>query len=95
MNLDVTVFLKKLFTWNKGWAYVINFDKYNSIGTHLVTLSVNDENVTYFDSSRVEHTPKEIKKFVGNKNVTKNIYRIHAYDSIICIYFVLDLLILC
>ena len=56
---------------------------------------MNGENVTYFDSSGVEHIPKEIKKFIGNKNVTKNIYRIHAYDSIICIYFVFDLLILC
>ena len=32
---------------------------------------VNDNNAIYFDSFGVEHIPKEIKKFKGNKNVTK------------------------
>ena len=41
----------------------------------------------YFDSFGVEHIPKEIKKFEGNKNITTNIYRIQAYDSIMCGYF--------
>ena len=48
---------------------------------------VNDNNVTYFDSLQVDHTPKEIRKFIGNKNITTNIYRIQTYDSIICGYF--------
>ena len=34
-----------------------------------------------------EHIPKEISKFIGNKNSTTNIYRIQVYDSIICGYF--------
>ena len=42
---------------------------------------------TYFESFGVEHIPKEIKKFVGNKNVTTNIYRIQENDSIIYGYF--------
>ena len=29
--------------------------------------------ITYFDSFGVDHIPKEIKKFVGNKNVITNI----------------------
>ena len=41
----------------------------------------------YFDSFGVEHIPKEIKKFTGNKNIITNIYRIQAYNSIICRYF--------
>ena len=44
---------------------------------------VNDNNVTYFDSFGVEHTPKEIQKFVGNKNI----YSTQAYNSIIFGYF--------
>ena len=40
----------------------------------------------YFDSFGVEHIPKEIKKFLGNKSITANIFRIQAYDSIICGY---------
>ena len=47
---------------------------------------LNDNNVTYFDSFGVVHIPKEIKKFIGNKNVT-NIYRIQADDLIMCGYF--------
>ena len=43
-------------------------------------------NVTYFDLFVVEHVPNEIKKFIGNKTKT-NIFRIQAYDSIMCGYF--------
>ena len=48
---------------------------------------MNGDNETYFDSFRVEYIPKKIKKFIGNKNIIKNIYRIQANDSIICGYF--------
>ena len=30
---------------------------------------------------------KKFKKFIGNRNVVTNIYRIQAYDSIMCGYF--------
>ena len=76
-------------------AYVINIDQFKSIGTHWIILYVNAENLTYFDSLGIEHIPKEIRKFIGNKNVKTNIYRIQAFDSIICGYIALDLLILC
>ena len=48
---------------------------------------INDHNVTYFDSFGVEHIPKEIKKFIANKNIITNIYRIQAYDSVMCGHF--------
>ena len=48
---------------------------------------MNAENVTYFDSFRVEYIPKEIKNFIRNKNRKINIYKMQAYDSIICGYF--------
>ena len=38
-------------------------------------------NSIHFDSFRVERIPKEIKKFIDNKNIVTNIYRIQAYDS--------------
>ena len=53
----------------KDGAYVINLDEYELKGTHWIALYVNDNNVTYFDSFGVEHIPKEIKKFIGKKNV--------------------------
>ena len=70
----------------KNGAYVINRDEYSDIGTHWIALWMND-NAAYFDSFGVEHIPKEIKKFIGNKNIIANIFRIQSYDSIMCGYF--------
>ena len=36
---------------------------------------------------KFEHIPKDIRKYIGNKNIIRNIYRIQAYHSIICRYF--------
>ena len=55
----------------------------------------NNNNVTYFDSFGVEHIPKEIKEFINcplssalqNKKITTNIFKIQAYDSVMCGYF--------
>ena len=71
----------------KDGAYVINLDEYSDIGTHRVALWVNNNNVTYFDSFGVEHIPKKIIKFIENRNINTNIFRIQAYDSIMCGYF--------
>ena len=43
---------------------------------------INDDKVTYFDGFEVEYIPKEIWKFIEYKNVTANIYGIHAYNSV-------------
>ena len=51
----------------KDGDYLINLDKYKSIGMHWIALYVNGDNVTYFDSFGVEHTPKDIKKIIENK----------------------------
>ena len=72
----------------KDGAYVINLDEYSDIGTHWVVLYVHNDDVTYFDSFGVEHIPKEIKAFIDRSlSITTNIFRIQAYDSIMCRYF--------
>ena len=81
----------------KNGAYVINLDECRDIGTHWVALYENNKTIIYFDSFGVEHIPKEIMKFIGNeqsssakarsKKIITNIYRIQAYDSIMCGYF--------
>ena len=80
----------------KDGAYVINIDEYFDIGTHLVALYVINNDVTYFDSFGVEYIPKEIKTFINRSlsiflrpplRVTTSIFRIQAYDSIMCGYF--------
>ena len=79
----------------KDGAYVINLDEYSDIGTHWIALYVKNNDITYFDSFGVEHIPIEIKAFIGrssfsallNKSIKTNIFRIQAYDSIMCGYF--------
>ena len=48
---------------------------------------MNGNNVTYLDDFGVEHIPKEIEKFIVNKSIITNIYRIQASDSRMCGYF--------
>ena len=48
---------------------------------------VQNDDVIYFDSFGVEHIPKEIRTFISNQNIKTNIFRIQAYDSIMCGYF--------
>ena len=48
---------------------------------------MNSDNIVNFDRFGVDHILKEIKQFIGNKNIIANIYRIQIYVSIICEYF--------
>ena len=67
-------------------AYVIN--EYESIETHWIALFVNGNNIIHFDSYGVYHIPiKKTKKFIVNKNIIINTYRLQAYSLIICGYF--------
>ena len=71
----------------KDGTYVTNLDEHCDIGTQWIALYVNTKTVAYFDSFGVEHIPKEMKNFINNKNIIANIFRIQAYDSIMCGYF--------
>ena len=71
----------------KDGAYIINLREYEWMEAHRIALYFNDNTVTYFNSFGVEQIPTEIRKFIGNKNIITNIYRIQAYDSIMCGYF--------
>ena len=73
----------------KKGAYVINLDEYENTGTHWVSLFVKTNEAIYFDSFSIEHIPKEINKFINN-DIKSNIFRIQAYDSIMCGYFCIE-----
>ena len=68
-------------------GYVINLDEYEDAGTHWIALYFKNEKVVYFDGFGVEHVPKEIIKFIKNKGIIANIFRLQAYYSIMCGYF--------
>ena len=74
------------FTTRKWY---VNLDEYADVGTYWIALYANVTNneVIYFDSFGVEHVPEEIKKYIGNKKIKTNIFRIQAYNSIMCGYF--------
>ena len=55
-------------------------------------MNVQNNDVLYFDSFRVEQIPKDIKTFIGNINMKTNVFRIQTYDLIMCRVFVLNLL---
>ena len=73
----------------KKGAYVINLDEYENTGTHWVCLFVKTKYTVYFDSFGVEHIPRQINKFINN-NIKSNIFRMQAYDSIMCGYFCIE-----
>ena len=62
-------------------AYIINLDEYSDIGTHWVTLYIQNNDITYFTSFGVEHIPKEIITFIDNKNIKTSMFRIQGYNS--------------
>ena len=57
----------------KDGAYVINLDEHKDAGTHWIDLFCNRNEIVYFDSFGVEHIPKEITEFIGNRNIKANI----------------------
>ena len=66
----------------KDAAYVINLDEYAEVGTHWIALFCNRNEVVYCDSFGVENVPKDIKEFVGNKNIIGNIFRVQVNNSV-------------
>ena len=85
----------------KKRAYVINLDEYENTGTHCVALFVKTNEAIYFDSFIIEHIPIEINKFINNdttkssslERIESNIFRIQAYDSIMCGCFCIEFII--
>ena len=58
----------------------------SDIRTHWIALYALNINVTFFYSFGVKNILKKSKKIIGNENI-KNIFRMQAYDSVMCGYF--------
>ena len=48
---------------------------------------MNNNDVNYFDIFGTEHIPEKIKALINNKNIKTNIFRVQAYDPVMCRYF--------
>ena len=66
---------------------MVNLDEYADVGTHWIALFCNRSEIVYFNIFGVEHVPEEIKKFVWNKNIIANIFRVQTNNSVMCRYF--------
>ena len=85
MNLNLMGFILEINLSNeiKDGVYVVNLDEYS----HWIAFYVKNNNIIYFDSFGVELIPKEVIKFIKNRNSKANIFRIQAYNSIMSGYF--------
>ena len=83
------VYLRNKLSAIKDGAYVKNIDDFKSIVTHWIALYVNGNNrrasynAIYLDGIGVEHSLKIIRR---KQKYQKNIYRIQAYNTILCGY---------
>lgn len=68
-------------------ANVIKLYDYKSVWTQQIALCMNDINVTYFNNTKAEYIPNDIKTFIGNQNMTTITYRIQTYDLLMCGHF--------
>ena len=71
----------------KNGAYVTNLDKYADVSTHWISLCFKQSEIIYYGSFRVEHIPKEIEKFIGQKNINTNLFKMQSNNSTMCGYF--------
>ena len=67
----------------KYGAYVRNLDEYADVDTYWIAIFCNRNEIVYFDSFGVKHIPEEIKKFIRNKNIKANIFRVQANEQTI------------
>ena len=76
----------------KDGGYVINLDERGSTGTHWVALHINGSKATYFDSFGIEHIPNEVIRFIGDRHIDSNIFRVQSKKSVLCGYFCIKFL---
>ena len=86
MNLN-GVYWRNSLPEIKDGANVVNLYGLKLIGSHWIAFYVNRNDLIGFDNFWVRHIPNEIKSFIGNKNIIRNIYRIQGYKSTMCGYF--------
>ena len=88
MNQDLMVFFQEIICLkNKGWCIYSKPWWICRCRYTLDRLICNRNEIVYFDSFGVEYVPKEIKEFIGNKNIKASIFRLQENDSVMCGYF--------
>ena len=71
-----------IYQKNKGRIYVLYLDEHKDTGTHWIALFYKKKvKFFYFDSFGVEHIPEEMKRFIGNRNIKANMFRVQAANS--------------
>ena len=68
----------------------MNLDEYADLSAYWIASFFNRSEIVYFNSFNVEHAPKEIKEFIGNKNIIANIFWVQTKNSVIYGYFCIE-----
>ena len=74
----------------KDGEYIINLDEYADISIRWIALYCKNIGIIYFDMNIFL---KNLKEFVGKKNLKINIFRIHSNNSVMCGCFYIGVLI--
>ena len=61
--------------------YPVDFDEFANIETFCVIFYIKNDEAKYFDRFG-QLMPKKIKKFIGNRNIKANIFRMQTFGSI-------------
>ena len=88
MNQDLMAFFREIICLkNRGWGICNKPSLISRCRHKLGCLFCNRSEIVYFDNFGVEHVPEKIKVIFGNKNITANIFRVQANNSVMCGYF--------
>ena len=71
----------------KDRAYVINLDEYESIGAHWVACMRMVIMWYVLITLELNIFRKKLEKIIDNRNIGTSVFRVQAYDSIMCGYF--------
>ena len=71
----------------KDVAYVINLDNKQSKRTHWVSLFIERNTATYFDSFENQYIPQQLFRKIKDKSITHNIFRTQSDDPIMCRFY--------
>ena len=66
---------------------MINLDEHEGTCTYWIALFCKKNEAIYFNSFRVEHIPEEITKFIRNKKIKAEVFRVQLNNSVMCGYF--------
>ena len=71
----------------KDGVYVINLDNKDNKEMHCLSLFIDKNRVSYFNSFGIEYISPEVLNKIKDKPNTQNIFKIQGNESILCEFY--------